>query len=242
MLLSGHQPVYLPGLILFNKIALSDRFMFVGHVQLTLKSCQVRNRIRVRDEPLFLSVPVHKAGRFGQAIDEAEIDGTLWKRKHLGSIRQGYGRRPFFATYYPMVEEVLCRDWKTLGALNRALIRLFLDLLGITTPILDSRDLEIEGHKTDMLVSMCRAAGADRYLSNQGARAYVDEAALAAAGLRHHWQLFEHPVYGQGAPFLPDLSVLDLLFNCGAPAAAALVRACGRAGPAWEEREEGQQP
>jgi hypothetical protein len=228
MILSGHQPVYLPGLILFNKIALSDRFMFVGHVQLTLKSWQVRNRIRVRDEPLFLSVPVRKAGRFGQAIDEAEIDGDLWKRKHLGSIRQGYGKRPFFAAYYPRIEELLCREWRTLGALNRAFIFLFLELLGITTPILDSRDLDIRGHKTDMLVSMCRAVGVDGYLSNQGARAYVDEAAMAAAGLCHYWQVFEHPVYDQGGPFVPDLSVLDVLFNCG-PAAGALVRGCGRA-------------
>ena len=45
MILSGHQPVFLPGIILFNKMALSDQFMYVGHVQFSPKSWQQRNRI-----------------------------------------------------------------------------------------------------------------------------------------------------------------------------------------------------
>ncbi len=227
MILSAHQPVYWPGIILLNKIALSDQFLFLGHVQLTLHSWQVRNRIRVRDAPLFLSVPIRKAGRFGQSIDDAEIDGDLWKRKHLETIRQNYSKRPFFSHYYPKVEALLQCDWLRLGDLNRALIRLLLDLLEITTPIIESRDLDLQGHKTEMLISACRAVGADRYVSNQGARAYLDEALMAAAGVRHYWQVFEHPVYDQGGPFVPDLSVLDLLFNHG-PASAAIVRSCGR--------------
>jgi len=51
---------------------------------------------------------------------------------------------------------------------------------------------------------------------------------MRAAGLGHHWQLFEHPVYPQGrTPFMPHLSIIDLLFNVG-PDAAEIVRSCGR--------------
>ena len=44
MILSGHQPVYLPGIQLFNKIALSDKFMFVGHCAFEDGSWHNRNR------------------------------------------------------------------------------------------------------------------------------------------------------------------------------------------------------
>jgi len=58
MLLCGHQPVYLPGIILFNKITLSDAFMFVGHVQYSRKSWQTRNTIRSENQSIYLTVPV----------------------------------------------------------------------------------------------------------------------------------------------------------------------------------------
>ena len=81
-----------------------------------------------------------------------------------------------------------------------------------------------------MLVSMCRALGADRYVSNPGARAYIDEEAMAEAGIRHCWQKFVHPVYEQGAPYLASLSVIDLLFNVG-PAGREIVISSSRAEP-----------
>jgi hypothetical protein len=228
VILAGHQPVYLPGIILFNKMTLCDRFMLVGHVQFSPKSWQQRNRIGLDGREIFLSVPVRKAERFGQSIDAVEMADRYWPRKHNGSIRQAYAKRPFFDRYYPALEATLTEDHPNLGALNRALLRLLCEWLEITTPVLESHDYQgIDGHKTDMLIDMCRAVGADRYLSNEGARDYVDEARMAAADIEHCWQDFTHPVYDQGHAFVPGLSVIDLLFNVG-PAAARIVRTCGR--------------
>lgn len=228
MILSGHQPVYLPGIILFNKIALSDAFMFVGHCQLSNKSWHTRNRIRLGERELMLSVPVSK--QFGQSINDTAILDDGWQRKHLGSIRQAYGKRPYFREYFPRLEALIGAQWASLGDMNIALIKAMLGWLEIDTPILDSRDYEITGNKTDMLISMCQAVGADQYLSNEGSRDYVDEAAMAREGIFHTWQHFEHPVYEQGAAFMENMSAIDLLFNAG-PQSAALVRSCGRIDP-----------
>jgi len=234
MILSAHQPVYLPGIILFNKIAMSDVFMFLGHAQLVKQSWHMRNRIRQADTELFLTVPVKTSGRFGQSIDQTDFADGFWKRKHLETIRQAYRKKPYFDAYFAPLEELLERDWPSLGALNKALIRHFLGVLDIRTPILDSSDFEPREHKTDLLIEMTRAAGADAFLSNQGARAYVQEAEMHGAGVAHHWQLFEHPVYPQGrTPFMPHLSIIDLLFNVG-PEAAEIVRSCGRVSDAWK--------
>jgi len=231
VILAGHQPVYLPGIILFNKMTLCDRFMFVGHVQFSPKSWQQRNRIALDGREILLSVPVRKSERFGQPIDAVEMADRHWPRKHLGSIRQAYAKRPFFARYFPALEATLTRDHPHLGALNRALMSLACEWLEIATPMLESHDYEgISGHKTDMLIDMCRAVAADRYLSNEGARDYVDEAHMAAAGIEHCWQDFTHPVYDQGHAFVPGLSIIDLIFNVG-PAAAHIVRTCGRVTP-----------
>ena len=231
MILSGHQPVFLPGIILFNKMALSDQFMYVGHVQFSPKSWQQRNRIVLNGEEHYLSVPVKKADRFGQAIDEVEILNDPWRRKHLGSIRQAYGKRPHFKRYFPELDGTLNQEYASLGALNRALISLVRDWLGITTPIVESHHYSsICGAKTDMLIEMCQAVGADHYLSNEGSRAYVDETAMAAQGIAHCWQAFEHPVYEQGRAFQQDCSAVDIVFNLG-PDAGPLVKQAGCIAP-----------
>src|SRR5690348_5767727 len=46
MILSGHQPVYLPSILLFSKIAHSDAFMWVGHCQASPGTWHNRNQIR----------------------------------------------------------------------------------------------------------------------------------------------------------------------------------------------------
>lgn len=230
LILSGHQPVYLPGIILFSKIALSDVFMFVGHCQFVKKSWHSRNRIRLADQELWLTVPVKTSGRFDQAINETFIVDGIWKRKHLGSIRQAYQKAPFFKTYYPELEDRLLAFEGSLGDLNIGIIKMILRWLKIGTRIVDSRDYDIRGAKTDMLISMCQAVGADRYLSNEGSRDYVDEQTMADAGIQHCWQIFEHPVYAQPGAFMPNLSVIDLMFHTG-PEAKEIVMSCGKVQP-----------
>ena len=227
MILSGHQPVYLPSILLFNKMALSDIFMYVGHVQFSNKSWQQRNRILLNGEELLLTVPVRKTNKFGQSIDETEILENSWKRKHLGSIRQAYGKSPFFSMYFRELEETINREYATLGELNRSITALIRDWLCIKTPIVESYDYpNIGGTKTDMLIQMCEAVGADKYLSNEGARAYVDEVAMSEVGIQHCWQNFQHPSYYQGHFFIPDMSVIDLLFNIG-PQSRLVVKNAG---------------
>jgi hypothetical protein len=98
------------------------------------------------------------------------------------------------------------------------------DCLEIET--MDYGDDGIAGQKTDMLISMCKKVGADEYLSSPG-EAYVDREQMKAAGITHHFQHFIHPVYEQGAEFIPNLSAIDLLFNVG-PEAGKIIKECGR--------------
>ena len=135
MILSAHQPVYLPGIILFGKIAISDVFMFLGHVQFSRTSWQTRNRIRNENSEQFLSVPVLHKGRFGQSIDQVEIARHDWKKKYLKSIYFTYKDRPFFDMYYPDLEEILNLEWKLLSDLNVYIIKKILECTSVRLKI-----------------------------------------------------------------------------------------------------------
>ncbi|WP_375548623.1 WbqC family protein [Oceanicaulis alexandrii] len=225
-ILSAHQPVYLPGLILFHKIALSDVFVLLPDVQFQRHSWQQRNRVRNGKEAIFLSVPVRKSGDLGRTIRQTEIAGEPWRKKHLTTLKQVYGKRPFFDVYFPAIEALIEADYANLSDLNCALIRHFCEVLELDAEIMDSAALSHEGESQDRLISLCQAAGANSYISNVGAASYVDEAGFSSQGVTHYWQAFRPPEYAQGKAFLPSLSIVDALFNLG-PDTARLVRSCG---------------
>lgn len=98
-------------------------------------------------------------------------------------------------------------------------------MLEVKTPRLISSQMSPQGSRTAMLVDLLQKAGATRYISGQGARAYLDESLFAKAGIELVWQAFRHPVYPQlHGEFLPMLSSVDALFNCGQEATRALLK------------------
>ena len=230
MITAAHQPVYLPGIIFFNKLALCDAFIFLSDVQLSRgRSWQTRNRIRQGSEAGFLSVPVKRKGRSDQRIYNTIIlSDNDWQRRHVASIQHAYGKRPYFSQYFPSLAAIIEQPWSTLADLNIALIRHLAIHFGLSPKWYDSREFELPDGKNERLVALARALGSDTYISNPGSTMYVNESTFAAGGVRHLWQHFEHPVYEQGAPFLTNLSVIDLLFNLG-PNAASVIRASGSA-------------
>jgi hypothetical protein len=196
--------------------------MFVGHCQASPGTWHNRNQIRGAK----LTIPVKHD--FGQSINETEFAGDHWKKKHLRSIEFAYGKRPFFKEYFPEIAHIIQSEWRSLGGLNTALVSKFCSWL-VINPVWHLAG-NIEGHRTDMLISMCKATGADQYLSNRGAMDYVDEEKMAAAGIKHRWLNFTHPIYDQGhSEFITNLSIIDLLFNCG-PESGRIVKEAGSVG------------
>jgi hypothetical protein len=100
--------------------------------------------------------------------------------------------------------------------LNLRLIEYVAAQLDIPTPVLRSSRLKAAGSATDFIIALCREVGADTYLSGSGGANYQDEAVIRAAGIKLVYTRFQHPVYPQAfGDFMPGLSAIDLLFNCG---------------------------
>ena len=86
-ILSAHQPVYLPWLGLFHKIALSDIFCVFDIVQYQRKDFNNRNKINTPREPIWLTVPVKSSGRLDTVISNIEIINNGWQKKTIKIYR-----------------------------------------------------------------------------------------------------------------------------------------------------------
>ena len=211
------QPSYLPWLGFFEQMHRSDQFVLYDDVQFTRRDWRNRNRIRVQEGSVWLTVPVIQKNKYEQSLLETKIDNsTSWKRKHLESIRCHYSKTPFFDLYFPWCEKTFNREWDFLLDLSLETIQYLKGELKINTPLLRSSELGVPGNNTDRLISICKQLGATQYLSGESARNYISEKDFSDQGIELEYQEYQHPEYPQRYEgFVPFLSTIDLLFNCG---------------------------
>jgi len=211
------QPGYLPWLGFFDQLRRADVFVYYDDVQYDKHGWRNRNRIKTQDGPIWLTVPVRHGGDAPPRILDVEIDArTPWARKHISSLRQAYARAPFRDRYLAALEAVLEQPWERLVDLDLACAAVIAEWLGLRRRIERSSILGIGGERNERLVNICRHFGATTYVSGEAARSYLDEALFANNGIRVEWQQYAHPNYSQlHGEFVPYLSAVDLVFNCG---------------------------
>ncbi len=220
MIVAGHQPNYLPYLGFFHKMAQVDTFIILDNVQFVKGGpfgWMNRNKIRTREGWIWLTVPVLTKGKFAQRIMDVNINSTIsWKRKHWRSIWLSYNKAPYFNKYADLFYETYDREWEKLVDLNEALILQIKEAMGIKTRILRASTLGVEGKATELIINICEKLGADQHLYGVHGRDYVDVNLMREKGIESLFQEFHHPQYHQlYEPFIPHMSIIDLLFNEG---------------------------
>jgi len=212
------QSNYAPWKGYFDLMRLTDELVLYDDVQYTRRDWRNRNRLKSPDGIRWLAIPVKVKGRYLQRIDETRVSDPDWAARHWPTLVAWYGKAPFFERYRPSLEELYSEVREQyLSRINRRFLEVLRDLLGISTPFSSSRDYPSECEKTERLLSICRAAGADRYLSGPAARAYLDKDRFRAEGVEVAWMSYaRYPVHPQPyPPFEHGVSVLDLLFSVG---------------------------
>ncbi len=223
-----HQPNFFPWLGFFDKIARSDVFIVLDHVQFPNSKGNWSNRVRlvVGGEARWVTMPVDRHYQGLRSINEIQIDDrSPWRRKLLQSLRMNYGRAVAFREVFPHVETWVEHPTASLADYNLHAIEAICARLGLpASHLMRSSTLGVAGSSTDLLVNLVRQVGGTVYLSGDGSDGYLDAATCAAAGVALEFQQFAHPNYSQraGAPFVRGLSVLDALFHLGFDGTAAL--------------------
>lgn len=217
MILTAHQPVYLPWLGLFHKIALAERFCIFDIAQYQTKDFNNRNKIKTHAGPIWLSVPVESKDHFQKKLCDIKIINNGWNRKHFKSIDNAYRKAPFYHDYIGELESILVgANYTYLAELNFATLDFGLRALGIAIPIIKASDYDFNGYKSDLVLDMCKQLGASTYIFGAQGRNYADVETFTAAGIQARFQDYKHPIYPQlHGQFEPYMSIIDLLFNVG---------------------------
>ncbi|MBU1087053.1 MAG: WbqC family protein [Candidatus Omnitrophica bacterium] len=221
MILSAHQPQYLPWLGYFDKIDKSDCFVFLDTVQYKKREFQNRNKIRTKTDSIWLTVPVKTKGASLQRLSDVQIDNEIdWQKEHINSLQTWYASAPYFSDYFSFFKEVYAKKWEKLIDLNIQIIKFILDVLNIKTKIYLESEIKTINVSTLRLIELCKKLDADIYLSGIGGKEYLDAAEFTKNRIDLQYQNFEHPNYLQQftsakKDFYPYLSMVDLLFNAG---------------------------
>ncbi len=214
------QPSYIPWRGYFDQIRRADLFVFYDDVQYDKRGWRNRNTIKTARGLQWLTIPVYSRGAQTHHLPIHQIPIVWdhpWNADHLKSIRQSYGRAPFFDRYLPLLEQFYNRHDELLADFTMEFTVQLARELGLTqTRFMRSSSLGVAGQKTDHLIAILQKVGATHYVSGPSARDYIEPEKFSAAGISLEYMQYDYPEYPQlYPPYEPAVSILDLLFMTG---------------------------
>jgi len=220
MILASHQPDFLPYMGHFYKAAKSDVFVYSGDVRFSKKGMHNWNFIKGPNGAQRLTLPVH--AHHDRPISDAMVANPQRSiRTIIKTLEQNYRKAPCFVeaaeTILGFLEEYAEFGEVSLGEFNYNFNLAIMDRFGIRpNMVVFVWNPFWNGQKDERLFAMCEHFGADVYLSGHGAADYhlPEEFLLRGTDLVYtDYQPFVYPqLYGE---FVPNLSVVDYVFNCG---------------------------
>lgn len=192
---------YLPPVQYFTVLAQAETVYLETQEHYQKRSYRNRSFLAGANGRMLLSVPLKKGKHQQMPITDVEVDYKRpWFGEHWHSIKSAYGKSPFFDYYAEAIEAPLRRKPSRLFTLNRLLLKALLRQLGLEVAVLETQ-----------------------------AYGQVPEGTLdlrEAIHPKHPKLPFEAPPYPQVFQdrhgFIPNLSILDLLF-CTGPQAPLLL-------------------
>ena len=223
-----HQPDFVPYLGFFQRFLLADEFVVLDHVQFvtgTSRSWTHRDKIKTSSGEKWLTLSVRKAP-MGTPINEIELSRSVdWVTDNLNLLKQNYRNAKFYDEVFPFILAMYEKPPSLMADFNLRSIELLMDLLDVRLPWVRSSVLKPAGSSNELLLDLLGKVDATHYLSGNGARDYMQPEKFSKAGVEVVWQQFEHPTYPQQfGDFVPYLSSLDMLFNCGIAASRKILR------------------
>lgn len=180
--------------------------MIEAHENYQRQSYRNRCRILGSNGVVNLIVPVEHGHRPGQPIREIQIDyRSRWQKVHQRTLMSAYRHAPYYQFYMDEIDQFWSRRWDFLYDLNLESTIKLLNLLGLKSPVqLTSSYLNGEMEVSDLREQI------------HPKKAHPDPG-------------FQPPLYYQvfsdRHAFVPDLSIMDLLF-CLGPDANAYLNSC----------------
>lgn len=166
-----------------------------------------RNRcvIAAPDGPLSLTVPIEKPNTQKAFMRDIRIsDHGNWRHLHWNAIESAYNHTPFFEYYKDDFRPFYEKKFDFLVDYNEQLCQLVCQLIDIDTPFQRTESYVVEPSNT--IIDLRDAIHPKKEV--------MDDASFSAVP---YYQVFQERL-----GFLPNLSIIDLLFNMGPEAILVL--------------------
>lgn len=241
MTLAIMQPYLFPYLGYFQAIAAVDKYILYDRLPYIKKGWIHRNRyLEIHREPVYFAAEVRNRSSLTRICDIELVAGNGWRRKLLQAFLHNYKARPFFDEVFPIIERVINADVALLTDLCALGIHQVCAYLDIPTDV--SRDfarfsdmeeqlarsaaelpsrfptirLELPDRKVFRILAMCQLEGASTYVNAIGGQALYRKDEFERNGVALRFVQTRPHAYPQSTPtFHPNLSILDVLMNCG---------------------------
>ena len=154
-----------------------------------------------------------------QKITNTKIDkSTNFKKKLIKKIQQNYSKSKFFKDYNELIQNLILKDFENISEMNIFIIKEICKIIEINAKFYKSSELNVDGRKTQKLINICKKLGVDNYISVEGSKNYLNENLKMFIDNKINLNFFKfdeikyETFYNK---FIPKLSIIDLLFNCG---------------------------
>ncbi|MCD8310043.1 MAG: WbqC family protein [Prevotellaceae bacterium] len=191
---------YLPPVVYFTKLLAYDQVLVEQYDHYRKQSYRNRCVIAGPDGPLTLTVPVVKPEGEKCYVKDIRIsDHGNWRRLHWNALVSAYNQTPFFTYYQDDLRPFYEKRYDFLLDFNEALCRHLCDLMEITPHLSRTDSYRAAGDILD-------ADDLRDSIHPKHGHCQADPFFTPAP----YYQVFQDRL-----GFLPDLSIVDLLFNMG---------------------------
>ena len=182
------------GNVAYFRHFVSDDELWIDDRELYLKQTY-RNRMRIlgANGPLELSVPIKSTKGKAIPIDQIEISyDENWPLNHWRSIKSAYKSSPFFEEYEEDIKELIFTEPIFLVDLNKLIVDRIINLLNLNSSFNFSSEKQLPSTFKD-------------YRTH-----FKPSKSPEIENTKSYQQVFNYKF-----DFIPNLSILDLLFNEG---------------------------
>lgn len=185
---------YLPPISIISACLGSEKVIIEGFETYTKQTCRNHCVIYGPNGPQILSIPVCKVYRNHTMVKDIQISyASPWQKIHWRSIETAYNNSPFFLYYRDHFEPYYRKRFDLLLELNTELLKIIFKILG------SEKEIELTDHYSKQPDGLLDKRNLVRQKMDFSNIPYPE------------YQQTFNPKFG----FLPNLSVIDLIFNLG---------------------------
>jgi len=211
------QPYFFPYIGYFQLLNAVDTFVVYDDVNFIKKGWINRNTILVNEKHYLFTVALKSASQ-NKLINEIALDDNSgWKTALLKTIHLAYGKAPFFAQVFPLIQDIIGQQETNLSKLIVYSLQKIGGYLSIETKMIISSEIEknnsLKGQ--DKIIEICKKLDATHYINAIGGMALYDKTAFSDQNIILQFMQSNAIVYPQFKnAFVPHLSIIDvLMFN-----------------------------